>query len=1080
MTVYLDNQSSAYMAALHVDTGNAGDLQAARAKDLAKLDNALHSSDPIDAELVHFLIDSHNDTPADIAAFKSFLYGNGAAGSGSIGYYLWTQKRPITEALAPLFLDTKFIDADSRDDNIAKGLFTGRTATGGLATPPPASVIEVLAKTTTPIAGDGATQRTGTELASLRASDYIKYAVDHDLPLRQDLIDAYIAIDPAAATPFIGNLLLNNVDRTDLMDAYQGLNPNGASGSPVTLASLKAAPYLLDPGFNIAIPGTPPTLGGWTLMAMKSLMDDARQGKAVNTALLDKLTQTQPDGGFAAAWVSWDTLSKQAHDPALPRLEQKYWDNLQAFSTVAITTLADNFFLYGLISPGLIDNYRAVNPNGPHSPIPLASLNLDNGFDALIPGAAPSVGGWAVMAMKQIKDDAAAGKPVNTTLLTKLTETSPYAAAWVSWDILREQSADPELPTLDPALLSNLDDFDKAAMLGVELTRTQTPSKNMDLYRQLNPMGARGSPIPGGTLGLDIGFKNFPGTGTAPAIGGWAVLAMKSLHDSMAAGRPLDTNLLAQLKDVSAYAAAWVSWDILVEQSNNPAYPSLHPALLETLGSFSRDALVWMCESQLGKRLQPTNALFSDTGTAGDNVTSSGLVTVDLLGMGVTPKVGDKLFLNVNGTPNGQAAGSYTYATNPAYTLTQDDISRGTVVMATTAGNLLDGTYTATSKILSGLTVSVASTPLTFTVDKTAPAANWAASSSYLYASGGALYGTISVPDSLDGSYGKAYYKAGTVWTEIADTTVDAVNQRLNFKLPAGVTSPVSITYRARDQAGNMGGEGDEHVLATNASPTYTSGLAKSSLPLAVAPKAALLDHFAYEALKAVDPAGAQSWYARFQDAGLVGPVPPPPPLPPPAPPPPPVGPPPPPPPPGESPEELMEFDLETLLWKVYTYRAQEVEDQLKAQISVTQAKNEMMGKLNSLLGAMNEMAARIPSSTAEGLGIKDVFTSEPAKSDMVGLGNKINAAIAQVPGLSVFSENNPSGTLDPSKVTKAGLTGAINQIRSQLDSLGNNQQTEMLRLQSLTTKRNECFNILTNHMDKVSSVRERIIDNTR
>jgi hypothetical protein len=63
--------------------------------------------------------------------------------------------------------------------------------------------------------------------------------------------------------------------------------------------------------------------------------------------------------------------------------------------------------------------------------------------------------------------------------------------------------------------------------------------------------------------------------------------------------------------------------------------------------------------------------------------------------------------------------------------------------------------------------------------------------------------------------------------------------------------------------------------------------------------------------------------------------------------------------------------------------------------------------------------------------------------------------------------------------MTVGDLKGALEALKGQLDSLGNNQQTEMLTLQSLTTKRNECYDILTNFLSKISATRSKIVDNT-
>jgi hypothetical protein len=63
---------------------------------------------------------------------------------------------------------------------------------------------------------------------------------------------------------------------------------------------------------------------------------------------------------------------------------------------------------------------------------------------------------------------------------------------------------------------------------------------------------------------------------------------------------------------------------------------------------------------------------------------------------------------------------------------------------------------------------------------------------------------------------------------------------------------------------------------------------------------------------------------------------------------------------------------------------------------------------------------------------------------------------------------------------TIANLDVQINALRAQIDALGNTQQMDMLRLQSLSNKRNEAFEIMTNFMKKFADSRSGIIQKTR
>lgn len=52
--------------------------------------------------------------------------------------------------------------------------------------------------------------------------------------------------------------------------------------------------------------------------------------------------------------------------------------------------------------------------------------------------------------------------------------------------------------------------------------------------------------------------------------------------------------------------------------------------------------------------------------------------------------------------------------------------------------------------------------------------------------------------------------------------------------------------------------------------------------------------------------------------------------------------------------------------------------------------------------------------------------------------------------------------------------------IKQQIDTLSNSQQMDMLRLQSLSNKRNEAFDLMTNFIKKMQESRSSVISNMR
>ncbi len=116
-------------------------------------------------------------------------------------------------------------------------------------------------------------------------------------------------------------------------------------------------------------------------------------------------------------------------------------------------------------------------------------------------------------------------------------------------------------------------------------------------------------------------------------------------------------------------------------------------------------------------------------------------------------------------------------------------------------------------------------------------------------------------------------------------------------------------------------------------------------------------------------------------------------------------------------------MDLESMLMAVQSNRASLIQTQLMNEMKLVQAKNDEIMVLNTQLG-------------------------------------QLKAAWLQ-----------PN---DQAKFAKLDLQ--INDITVQIDSAGKSQQMDMLRLQSLSNKRNETFDLMTNFMEKFNDSRAGIV----
>lgn len=193
----------------------------------------------------------------------------------------------------------------------------------------------------------------------------------------------------------------------------------------------------------------------------------------------------------------------------------------------------------------------------------------------------------------------------------------------------------------------------------------------------------------------------------------------------------------------------------------------------------------------------------------------------------------------------------------------------------------------------------------------------------------------------------------------------------------------------------------------------------------------------------------------------------------------------------GVSLQNLQSMDLETALMAVQQERTRLLDTQLQSQIQEVQNRNDMIAKLNTVLSALNSAAAQFKSGASATDTIPD-WNNDKVKAIEIPLNDAIKAA-----GLGDLDFtarqgriSNPSdsmGTVLPAATnimqggtTKGEIDGAINKVKGMIDSAGNSQQMDMLRLQSMTNKRNEAFDVMTNFVKKMQESRSSIIGNMR
>ena len=210
-------------------------------------------------------------------------------------------------------------------------------------------------------------------------------------------------------------------------------------------------------------------------------------------------------------------------------------------------------------------------------------------------------------------------------------------------------------------------------------------------------------------------------------------------------------------------------------------------------------------------------------------------------------------------------------------------------------------------------------------------------------------------------------------------------------------------------------------------------------------------------------------------------------------------------------------LDLESMLMAVQTNRVNLLDQQLKDQMGAVQDRNNRINELNVGMNGMNKILAGAGTAATDlvsqpafgqaGPRVPDTAAIEAATSAVTaadqnvataqsnfdrfskGFGSSfldakeaaayaLNEAKAQQASATAALADTKLGLHDPQAAavrTRADAEAYIKGQQSQIDALGNSQQMDMLRLQSLSGKRNEAFDIMTNFMKKMADSRSGI-----
>lgn len=182
----------------------------------------------------------------------------------------------------------------------------------------------------------------------------------------------------------------------------------------------------------------------------------------------------------------------------------------------------------------------------------------------------------------------------------------------------------------------------------------------------------------------------------------------------------------------------------------------------------------------------------------------------------------------------------------------------------------------------------------------------------------------------------------------------------------------------------------------------------------------------------------------------------------------------------GISGTDLASMDIETALMMVQAQRTNQLDAQLQAQIKEVQQRNEMVAQLNDVLAQLSSALSRFPSDAAADATLAGTSGWDSGSAAMLRDNLARQLDNAGLNSITLLNADLRVGVGDMGGVSRGALQEAVTDVKAKLDSVSNAQQMDMLRLQSLSNKRNEAFDVMTNFIKKMQESRSSIIGSMR
>ena len=174
-------------------------------------------------------------------------------------------------------------------------------------------------------------------------------------------------------------------------------------------------------------------------------------------------------------------------------------------------------------------------------------------------------------------------------------------------------------------------------------------------------------------------------------------------------------------------------------------------------------------------------------------------------------------------------------------------------------------------------------------------------------------------------------------------------------------------------------------------------------------------------------------------------------------------------------------MDFQDLMVKFSKNRAVAVEGEVEPLTVRINQRNKRLDELGEVLSELTKIQTEFESDDTGDRDMHSWMSNKTGQAlESLGYSPKYYATKDDRPDDEDRADFYKAGwkTEDSYSVNKKTLEGMLSRVKSEIDSLNNEAQTDMTRLQSLVDRRDESYSTATNLMTSVSDTRSNVIRN--